>query len=254
MPRYRVNFNDFALGTAPSSSFVWRQNNGSGAADIISGGQQGKQLRTNATTGGTKILSYVPLNNVNDVEICVCFTLQRDVGKQGIFALRYSGTNEATMLGYAISGSFISNQGTLATDEGGTGYQRWTAWNYLPNIKYWAKFRVVGSNIKAKVWTDGQAEPGWMLDYDDTLRPTTQYAGFHQYNTGYIYYEYFSYGTNGDYAPLPGQSLVDINYAELRRFDGTNFVQKPIKIMRSNGTVATDKAHIMVNGDWRIIR
>lgn len=209
MAQGRINWNDYSAGTAPSSDFVFRQNNGSGAAANIMNSVDGNLLRTSSTSSGTKVLSYVPLDNIDDLEILTQFRLASDVGKQGILSIRYGGTTESNTTGYTLSGSFINNAGQLAIDEGGTGYLYWAPWNYLPNITYWVRFRVVGDQVYGKVWSDGSAEPaGWTTGGTSAHRTTGDYSGFHQYNTGDIYYFYTSYGTNGDSAPNPGEEIV----------------------------------------------
>lgn len=208
MTKLRINYNDYSAGAVPSSDFAWRQSNGSGVSASIMNSADGNLLRTYSTSPGTKVLSYKPLDNIDDVEVLTQFRLEQDYGKQGIVSLRYGGDSEANTTGYTLSGSVIGNVGKLAIDEGSTGYIVWSDWNYLPNITYWVRFRVVGSRVSAKVWTDGQSEPSaWLLDANSDHRTTGDYSGFHQYNVGWINHFYTSFGTNGDSAPNPGEDI-----------------------------------------------
>ena len=165
--------------------------------------QNGLFLQLNSPSAGTKVVSYNSVDGITDnIEILVNFYFTNDVGKHGIASLRYSGTNEATTKGYTLSASFISSQGHLAIDEGSTGYVVWTPWNYLPNVRYWARFRIDGNRLRAKVWNDGNAEPGWMIDATNNVTTTGVYNGVHTYAAGNVMYNKIGFGTDGDSAPM----------------------------------------------------
>lgn len=197
MAQYVITPNELPTGT-PSG---WtRYINSTGTLTVAGGSPQ--TLALASTTAGTKVFGYDALNGVTDnIEILVKFQLSSATGKQGIASLRYSGSSEATTKGYTLSGSFISGAGTLAIDEGSTGYVSWTAWNYLAGVTYWARFRVDGNRIRGKVWTDGSSEPAWMLDSTDSNATTGSFNGLHDYGTGTISYYNVSFGTAGDTAP-----------------------------------------------------
>ena len=210
MALYYIDFNGFNTGGFVVPGWTWRQANGSCSASVTDTGATnvGKIVNLSSSSAGTKILSPNVVDGINDIEGLVRFRFSSDVGKQGILSLRYGGTTESNTTGYTLSGSFISGKGQLAIDEGGTGYVSWTPWNYLSGVNYWARFRVIGNNMKAKVWQAGTAEPaGWMIDVNNSARPTGSYSGMHQYGVGSVTYELLSFASNGDTAPA-GPTLV----------------------------------------------
>ena len=195
MAQYLFDYRD---GSTPQTA-DWSFRQGNGGHRLYAGAGF---LALESTGAGTKVAAFNPINGINDVEALVRFTLSSDRGKQGIVSLRYGGTTEANTTGYTLSGSIIGGKGHLSIDEGGTGNFSWTPWDYLPNVTYWARFRVNGSTMQAKVWTDGQPEPtNWMLNATNTARPTGSYSGLHTYMTGTVRYSFISFGTNGDTAP-----------------------------------------------------
>ena len=196
MAQYLFDYRD---GSTPRNLTDWSFRQGNGGHRLYPGAGF---LALESTGSGTKVAAFDPLNGANDVEALVRFRLTSDRGKQGIVSLRYDGTTEANTTGYTLSGSFIQNKGQLCIDEGGTGNVAWTPWNYLPNVTYWARFRVNGNTMKAKVWNDGQNEPAaWMIDTTNNVRPTGSYSGLHTYMIGTVFYSFISFGTNGDTAP-----------------------------------------------------
>ncbi len=173
-------------------------------------------IELNNTATGTQVWGYDLVDGISDnIEIAVNFGLTSDVGKQGIASLRYSGTSEATTKGYTLSGSVISGAGTLAIDEGSTGYVVWTPWNYLPannaggNL-YSARFRIDGNRLRAKVWTMGGTEPDWMLDTTNDVTSTGNFNGLHTYASGNVDYFSVGFGTNGDSAPLSALPVTTV--------------------------------------------
>lgn len=213
MAQLIVPINSYANGSAPSSDWsnpITR----SGTTLSVTGTAPNKALELYSTTAGTKVFGYKPVNNKNDIECLVKFKYSTDFGKQGIMALRYSGSSEATTAGYTMSASFISSQGQLAIDEGQYGYLYWAPWNYLANTVYWARFRVQGSQQYAKVWTDGSAEPSaWTTSGTDTHQTTGSFSGPTTYSINNtspatVYYYFMSFGTDGDTAPLTDPSSM----------------------------------------------
>lgn len=205
MAQYSLNYLD---GSTPQTAdWSFRQGNGGHRLYAEAG-----SLSLESTSAGTKVAAFNPINGINDVEALVRFTLSSDRGKQGIVSLRYGGTTEANTTGYALSGSIIGNRGNLAVDEGGTGNIVWALWDYKPNTLYWARFRVQGDQVMAKVWNHGQAEPAnWTIHATNKVRPTGDYSGLHTYMSGTVRYSFISFGTNGDVAPPPHFTLKPAN-------------------------------------------
>jgi hypothetical protein len=208
MAQVIVPINEYTNGAAPGTDWT-NPITRSGTTLTVAGTAPNKSLDLFSNVAGTKVYGYVPVAGVNDIEGLVKFKYSSDFGKQGILALRYSGSSEATTAGYTMSASFISSAGQLAIDEGQFGYLYWGAWNYLANVTYWARFRVVGSQQYAKVWTDGSPEPaGWTTSGTDTHQTTGSFSGLTTYSinnttSATVQYYYLSFGTNGDVAPYP---------------------------------------------------
>lgn len=211
MAQLIVPISSYANGAAPDFTNPIAT---AGNALTVGGTAPNKVLTLSGGTTGTHIFAYTPVAGVDDIEILTKFVFASDVGKQGIVSLRYSGNSEATTKGYTLSGSIISSIGQLAIDEGSTGYMVWTPWNYLPNVVYWVRFRVVGNSMKAKVWTDGSAEPGWMLDTTNGVQTDGAFSGLHQYRGANVEYRFVSFGTNGDVAPSITPTMVDVAQAQ----------------------------------------
>lgn len=205
MTQYSLNYLD---GSTPQTT-DWSFRQGNGGHRLYAGAGF---LALESARAGTKVAAFNPINGVNDVEALVRFTLSSDRGKQGIVSLRYGGTTEANTTGYTLSGSIIGNRGNLAIDEGGTGNIVWALWDYKPNTLYWARFRVQGDQVMAKVWNHGQAEPAnWTIHATNKVRPTGDYSGLHTYMVGTVRYSFISFGTNGDAAPPPHFTLKSAN-------------------------------------------
>lgn len=215
MAKLIVPIQDWANGTAPAA-YWGNPITRAGTTLTVAGTYPNKYLSLTSTAFGTKVFSYLPLNSKSDLECLVKFRYTSDYGKQGIVALRYAGNSEATTKGYTMSGSFINSAGQIAIDEGSTGYNAYAAWNYLPNITYWARFRVQGSVQQVKVWTDGSVEPAsWMATSNDTVQTVGSFSGLTTYSAGpsgpaSIYYYFVSFGTDGDEAPYtePSSSML----------------------------------------------
>jgi hypothetical protein len=71
----------------------------------------------------------------------------------------------------------------------------------------WVRFSVKGSTIKAKVWQDGQVEPGWQIVINDTYWPedSNGSVGIAHFSRGNVTYNYISASTDDRPAPRPGE-------------------------------------------------
>jgi hypothetical protein len=167
------------------------------------------------TQAGTSIAGFNAVNGVNDIEIVTKFILQSDTGKQGILAARFSGNSEATTKGYQLSNSVINNTGTLAIDEGSTGYVKWATNDYHIGVMYWARFKIQGTKLWAKKWIDGQPEPGWQIEAENNVASTGAYSGIATYAKGGLRYYWLAFGTGGDPAPRMRSSTGYVSNANI---------------------------------------
>lgn len=249
MATYIVDINSYATGANLIGNGWSNPITRSGTTLTAQGTAPNKVIRVYANTAGTKIFGYNAVQGQNDVEILVRFKLSSDFGKEGVVALRYTGNSEATTKGYQASGSFISSQGTLAIDEGSTGYVAWSYWNYLANVTYWVRFRVNGNNQYAKVWTDGSAEPAaWTVTSSNTVTPTGTYNGLATYSiantsAASIDYSWVSFGTGGDQAPSSQTSRDQVGNVRITQTTDTT-QSGNVRITRT-----TDKTQ---SGDVRV--
>lgn len=187
----------YTTGYDGTDLWAWRINPG-GTFET-----HGSVITLGATHTGTHVVGYTPVNGVDNIEVLVKFSFTSDVGKQGIVSLRYSGHSEATTRGYTLSGTVIGNAGHLAIDEGSTGYAGWVPWNYVANVIYWARFRIHGNTLYAKLWEDGRPEPaGWTMQIENNIVPFGEYSGLHHYRQSSVNYYQVSFGTDGDSAPM----------------------------------------------------
>lgn len=77
--------------------------------------------------------------------------------------------------------------------------------NYVwaANTWYWMRFRITGQNIQAKVWQDGQAEPGWQLSFSDARVGGAGWVGIGSYGpAGTHYFDNVSIAVDGATAPI----------------------------------------------------
>ncbi|WP_435552747.1 fibronectin type III domain-containing protein [Natrinema sp. CGMCC1.2065] len=82
-----------------------------------------------------------------------------------------------------------------------------TSFSVQTSTFYWIRFRVEGTDLKAKIWEDGNSEPGWMIQASDSTL-TSGYVGVGSYNPIDQDFDVVSIGTNGDPAPMtkvPGE-------------------------------------------------
>ena len=70
---------------------------------------------------------------------------------------------------------------------------------------YWLRFRVSGSDLKSKIWKDGEEEPsGWTVETTDSnITGVGWAAAWMQDGSTDSTVDFFSVGTNGDTAPFP---------------------------------------------------
>src|SRR5690606_7951569 len=84
-----------------------------------------------------------------------------------------------------------------------------TAFSFSTEVWYWLRLRCEGTDIKAKVWEDGDPEPGWMIEETDS-DISSGYAGVENITSG-MAYQFIGVGTGGsddpdqDLTPAPAR-------------------------------------------------
>jgi hypothetical protein len=116
---------------------------------------------------------------------------------------------------YRFTGStFTSIAGTTKTTSSGT----WC----------WVRFRVNAGTMKARLWADGDGEPGtWDVDTTDSNYTTAGHVGCKKAtNTTTQKWRYFGVGTNGDTAPSSGFAAVSFS-GTVPTINGTRKTSQP---------------------------
>jgi hypothetical protein len=89
---------------------------------------------------------------------------------------------------------------------GGWNEVTYTNFAWSANTLYCIRFRLQGTSLKMRVWAYGEPEPDtWLLSAVDSTLASGR-AGVGSQTSGTRHYQYFSVGTNGDQALLPGAS------------------------------------------------
>ena len=121
-----------------------------------------------------------------------------------VFSVRVSGGSSRTAYSVRLRTSDVyvyRSFGLTATQLAGDTTLSLTVGNW-----YWVRFRINGSAYKAKVWADGDSEPGtWNIESTDSTYSTAGSVGLCKgANTISHEWSMFGVGTNGDTAPTSG--------------------------------------------------
>lgn len=202
-------------------------------------------------TTGTFTVSWDVLDGAQDVETLIRFRTGGAVptsGRYGILYNRYSGTSEATTVGYAASFTPVSNVPSIIVFEDSWGTVNYSNYAWSNNQMYWARFRTVGNEQFFKIWVDGTREPTSWLFSSVYAGPTISnpYSGVGSYmQWANIQVFYLSAGTNGDsapfeFTPLPPPDIAgdfarhwngtEWEYGAVKVYDGTSFKESKAKV------------------------
>ena len=151
-----------------------------------------------------------------DIEILVRVQSTVSDSFQAYLIGRGSGTSTSETA-YVGMLNFDSNQLEIFKFDNATYTQIATASMTLnADTWYWARLRINGSDLKLRVWADGDSEPGtWDISTTDTAITGDGWAGL-GYGEDYQEWDYISFGTNGDTAPglVDGDARISGVYAE----------------------------------------
>ena len=176
----------------------------------ISPGQFG--LDASSTGFAVHYASLTPVKGQSDVELLAKVKIDTLVAKQGLLVIRGNvffdrQQNRNRDSGYIVAyQQGIDGLTYLKVDYAdGTFNQAIVVskpleWN-------WVRFSVKGSEIKAKVWADGQVEPGWQIVINDTYWPADSNGsvGIAHFSGGTVTCNYISASTDDRPAPKPGE-------------------------------------------------
>nr|DAX29068.1 MAG TPA: hypothetical protein [Caudoviricetes sp.] len=155
--------------------------------------------------------SLTPVKGQSDVELLAKVKIDTLVAKQGLLVIRGNVFFDRQQNRNRDSGYIVAYQQGVdgltylkidyadGTFNQAIGVDKPLEWN-------WVRFSVKGSEIKAKVWGDGQIEPGWQIVINDTHWPADSNGsvGIAHFSGGTVTYNYISASTDDRPAPKPG--------------------------------------------------
>lgn len=176
----------------------------------VSPGQFGLDARSNGFA--VHYASLTPVKGQSDVELLAKVKTDTLVAKQGLLVIRGNVFFDRQQNRNRDSGYIVAYQQGVdgltylkvdyadGTFNQAIGVDKPLEWN-------WVRFSVKGSDIKAKVWGDGQVEPGWQIVINDTYWPADSNGsvGVAHFSGGTVTYNYISASTDDRPAPKPGE-------------------------------------------------
>lgn len=168
-------------------------------------------LEASSTGFAVHYASLTPVKGQSDVELLAKVKIDTLVAKQGLLVIRGNvffdrQQNRNRDSGYVLAyQQGVDGLTYLKVDYAdgafnqAIGVDKPQEWN-------WVRFSVKGSEIKAKVWGDGQVEPGWQIVINDTYWPADSNGsvGIAHFSGGTVTYNYISASTDDRPAPKPG--------------------------------------------------
>lgn len=169
-------------------------------------------LDASSTGFAVHYASLTPVKGQSDVELLAKVKIDTLVAKQGLLVIRGNvffdrQQNRNRDSGYVVAYqqgvdglTYLKVDYSDGTFNQAIGVDKPTEWN-------WVRFSVKGAEIKAKVWGDGQVEPGWQIVINDTYWPADSNGsvGIAHFSGGTVIYNYISASTDDRPAPKPGE-------------------------------------------------
>lgn len=169
-------------------------------------------LEASSTGFAVHYASLTPVKGQGDVELLAKIKIDTLVAKQGLLVIRGNVFFDRQQNRNRDSGYIVAYQQGVdgltylkvdyadGTFNQAIGVDKPTEWN-------WVRFSVKGAEIKAKVWGDGQVEPGWQIVINDTYWPADSNGsvGIAHFSGGTVTYNYISASTDDRPAPRPGE-------------------------------------------------
>lgn len=169
-------------------------------------------LEASSTGFAVHYASLTPVKGQSDVELLAKVKIDTLIAKQGLLVIRGNVFFDRQQNRNRDSGYIVAYQQGVdgltylkvdyadGTFNQAIGVDKPLEWN-------WVRFSVKGSEIKAKVWGDGQVEPGWQIVINDTYWPADSNGsvGIAHFSGGTVTYNYISASTDDRPAPRPGE-------------------------------------------------
>nr|DAT61567.1 MAG TPA: hypothetical protein [Caudoviricetes sp.] len=171
-------------------------------------------LEASSTGFAVHYASLTPVKGQSDVELLAKVKIDALVAKQGLLVIRGNiffdrqqnrNRDSGYILAYqqGVDGlTYLKVDYADGVFNQAIGVDKPREWN-------WVRFSVKGSEIKAKVWGDGQIEPGWQIVINDTYWPADSNGsvGIAHFSGGTVTYSYISASTDERPAPKPGDYI-----------------------------------------------
>lgn len=171
-------------------------------------------LEASSTGFAVHYASLTPVKGQSDVELLAKVKIDTLVAKQGLLVIRGNVFFDRQQNRNRDSGYIVAYQQGIdgltylkvdyadGTFNQAIGVDKPLEWN-------WVRFSVKGSDIKAKIWGDGQVEPGWQIVINDTYWPADSNGsvGIAHFSGGTVTYNYISASTDDRPAPRPGEYI-----------------------------------------------
>ena len=168
-------------------------------------------LEASSTGFAVHYASLTPVKGQSDVELLAKVKIDTLVAKQGLLVIRGNVFFDRQQNRNRDSGYIVAYQQGIdgltylkvdyadGTFNQAIGVDKPLEWN-------WVRFSVKGTEIKAKVWGDGQVEPGWQIVISDAYWPADSNGsvGIAHFSGGTVTYNYISASTDDRPAPKPG--------------------------------------------------
>lgn len=164
----------------------------------------GKYL--NLEGGGSTLRNFISWDAVpdtTDVEILVRYKILDDQGEPYATA-RLSGTTVSNLTTYRAGYRQTSDSYRISGYNEGSFFpiNSWPA-NSPSDLDGWLRVRIIGNNLKLKIWAVGDSEPaGWSIDTNDSIIHESGKTGLHIRGSGEVNIDIFSVAINGEEAPM----------------------------------------------------
>ena len=169
-------------------------------------------LEAGSTGFAVHYASLTPVKGQSDVELLAKVKIDTLVAKQGLLVIRGNvffdrQQNRNRDSGYILAYQQGADGLTYLKVDYADGAFNQAIGVDKPREWNWVRFSVKGSTIKAKVWGDGQVEPGWQIVINDTYWPADSNGsvGIAHFSGGTVTYNYISASTDDRPAPKPGE-------------------------------------------------
>lgn len=163
------------------------------------GGTGGKSLRLTGVTNAWRLLTRDAFDGATDVEIVMRFRYTDALGTRNACAVRSDAAFVNAYTSYPSNGNqqarkFVAAAITaLGSSVSSVDNNEW----------WWTRLRVIGTNVKARHWLDGGAEPGtWHTDVTDTAHASGFVGLGCNAISGSLYFDVVGIAINGGTAPV----------------------------------------------------